>query len=376
MEYSASYRFKENHHNLAVFMNSQLANTVVDFTDIELTCDDTLNRPMFRDQAFQIEGVNLFYNSNFENGFEFWSALRQNSVQHELIKTKYGSAIRVSRNEKVDYWTLIYKGRDIFYYKDLTYYFRFKYRVIKGTGVPFRIGWGLSEENQDPKNLQKEVFPLPEGWNECIASYVFEKDYFGDIKTFITSQNPNTIVDYTDIELICQAPENLPMYADEKTDLIRVILEDSIENQLNADNSVLMFDRINRWKYALELWRTEYRWIDKFFGGGFDYLAKYGKRFYPDEDRTDYPHNPIISSFLYSGIIGGVFYIYFLILSFWYYWKYRRHHMLFFILYLITFIFIFISSNSHFNVPIFAMLSLVPFITRQLVKEKESENPV
>ena len=130
-----------------------------------------------------------------------------------------------------------------------------------------------------------------------------------------------------------------------------------------------------RWKYALELWTKEYSWSKKIFGGGFDYLEMYGKKFYPEEDRIDYPHNPIISSFLYSGIIGGLFYVYFLVLSFYYYWKYRKHHALFFILYLTTFAFIFISSDSHFNVPIFAMLSLVPFITKQVVEEKEPEKP-
>ena len=45
-------------------------------------------------------------------------------------------------------------------------------------------------------------------------------------------------------------------------------------------------------------------------------------------------------------------------------------------LYLITFAFVFISSDSHFNVPIFAMLSLVPFITKYVVKEKEQKNPI
>ena len=39
-----------------------------------------------------------------------------------------------------------------------------------------------------------------------------------------------------------------------------------------------------------------------------------------------------------------------------------------------TFVFIFISSDSHFNVPIFALLSCVPFITRYIHKEKEQMN--
>ena len=135
-----------------------------------------------------------------------------------------------------------------------------------------------------------------------------------------------------------------------------------------------MSERTSRWKYAFELWKTEYNWKNKFFGKGFDYLEMFGQKFYPDQNRIDYPHNPILSSFLYSGIIGGIFYLYFLALSFWYYWKYRKHHVLFFILFLVTFIFVFISSDSHFNVPIFAMLSLVPFITRHFVKEPNSKS--
>lgn len=374
-EYIASYRFKESFHKLPVFMNTQLANTVIDFTDIELTSDDNLNRPIFRDQNILAEGANLFYNGNFEHGLEFWGARERDQVQHEIIETPIGNAIRISRNERVEYWPLLYKGREIFYYKDLTYYIRFKYRVIQGEGIPFRIGWGVPETDPNPRNLQKEVFPLKDGWNECLASYTFKNDYFGDIRTIISSQFPNTIIDYTDIELLCTDPLNRPLYADENLDLIRTILMDSIENQLKADETVLMHERLARWKYALELWTTDYNWKDRLIGGGFDYLSKFGKKFYPDEDRTDYPHNPMISAFLYSGIIGGVFYIYFLVLSFLYYWKYRKQLMLFFVLYLITFVFILISSNSHFNVPVFAILSLVPFITRYMVKEKEQNNP-
>jgi hypothetical protein len=373
-EYVASYRFKENHHGLTVFMNSQLANTIVDFTDIELTSNDTQNKPKYRDQAIQIEGVNLFYNSNFEHGLEFWSALKGDSVQLEIIETSSGNAIRVSRNSGIEYWPFLYKGRELYYYQDLTYYLRFKFRVIQGEGTPFHIGWGLPGTDPKPIHLNREVFPLEDGWYECVASYTFPKDHWGDIRTFISSQLPNTIVDYTDIELLCQDPLNRPTYADENIDLIRNIQMESIESQLASDETVLMHERLDRWKYALELWRSDYRWHQKLFGGGFDYLQKFGRKFYPQEDRTDYPHNPVISAFLYSGIIGGLFYTYFLVLSFLYYWRYRKHHMLLFILYLLTFTFVFISSNSHFNVPVFAMLSLVPFITRYIVEEKEQKN--
>ncbi len=242
--------------------------------------------------------------------------------------------------------------------------------MIKGEESPFNIGWWVEGEEQKQHLLQKNIFPLDEEWFECIASYKFDNDHYGDIPTFMNSQKANTIIDFADIELLCHDTLDRPMYADEKIDLINRLEEARITKELGIEDKKPFSERTERWKYAFELWKTEYNWTNKLFGGGFDYLKKIGKKFYPEEDRIDYPHNPIISSFLYSGIIGGVFYIYFLALSLWYYWKYRKHHLLFFILFLITFVFVFISSDSHFNVPIFAMLSLVPFITRYLVNEQ------
>ena len=126
--------------------------------------------------------------------------------------------------------------------------------------------------------------------------------------------------------------------------------------------------RSRRWQYALELWQTKYQWYHKLFGHGFDYLEWYGEKFFNDPRRYDYPHNPIISSFLYSGFVGGLFYIYFLVMVFYYYWKYRKHHMVFFLMYLVTFFFMMFSGNSHFSVPIFTFLSLIPFLTRYYIK--------
>lgn len=374
-EYTASYKFRNTQSNLQTFMNSQKANTVVDFTHIELTNDDTLNRSNFSDQARHLEGANLFYNSNFEHGSKYWAYVTPDPINHELIETQFGRAIRVTRKEGDGYWPLVYQGRDIFYYKNLTYHFRFKYRVIEGGGTPFNIGWWIEGEKQKPYNLHKEIFPINDDWFECTASYKFENDHYEKAQTFMNSQQSNTIIDFTDIELICNDTLNRSMYADENIDKIRMLEEARINQQLNSGTGKLLSERINRWKYSLDLWTTEYKWSEKIFGGGFDYLDKFGQNFYPDKNKIDYPHNPIISAFLYSGLIGGFFYIYFLALSFWYYWKYRKQHVLFFILFLITFVFVFISSDSHFNVPIFAMLSLVPFITKFIVKEKEQKNP-
>ena len=369
-EFSASYKFKGDHRNLQTFMNSQQANSVVDFADIELSCDDTLNKPKYLDQLLQLEGYNLFYNSNFEHGTKFWGSDTPDTIKHELIGSEFGKTLRVTRKNGKGFWPLAYQGRNIYYYKDLTYYFRFKYRVIQGSETPFNIGWWVQDTEQKQHNLRKNVFPLNDDWFECIASYKFEKDYYGRTKIFMNSQEANTIIDFTDIELICDDTLNRPMYADEKIEEIKMLEESKKGQHYGYEKKKLLSERTVRWIYAFELWTSEYSWINKLFGKGFDYLDIFGQKFYPDEDRIDYPHNPILSAFLYSGLLGGFFYIYFLVLSFYYYWKYRKNHMLFFILFLVTFVFVFISSNSHFNVPIFAMLSLVPFITRSIAIEK------
>ena len=371
-EYTASYRFRDNQANISTFMNSQQTNTVVDFADIELTCDDTLERPKYLDLSTQLSGANLFYNSNFEKGLEFWGSDTPDTITHVLIDTQYGKAIRVSRKDGKGYWPLVYQGREIFYHKNITYYLRYKVRVIKGGETPYRIGWWAKDDETIPYNLHLDIYPLNNEWYECMASYKFKNNHYGYVKAFMNSQEANTIIDFTDIELLCNDTLNLPIYADEKTDYIDTFEKQRLDQELGTIKETVLSKRITRWKYALELWRSEYHWSKKLFGGGFDYLEKFGKKFYPEEDRIDYPHNPIISSFLYSGIIGGVFYIYFLVLSFWYYWKYRKHHLLFFILFVITFMFVFISSDSHFNVPVFAMLSLVPFLSRSALKEKIS----
>lgn len=374
-EYTASHKFSTDQHHLRTFMNSQQANTVIDFTDIELYSDDSIVRPAFFDQITDDDKINLLYNSNFEHGLKFWSKSSPDLIQHDLIDSQFGKALRVSRKEGTGYWQLVYQGRDLFYHKGVTYNFRFKFRVVEGGEAPFNIGWWLPEENKNPFNLKKDIIPLREGWFGCTTSYTFKKNYYGDLKMFMNSQHPNTVVDFADIELICNDTLNRSMYSDENMELIDQLEELRISQQLAAENIILLSERIKRWKYAWQLWSGEYSGINKIFGGGFEYLELYGNKFYPDKNRIDYPHNPILSAFLYSGLIGGFFYLYFLVLSFKYYWRYRKHIELFFILFLITFVFVFISSDSHFNVPIFAVLSLVPFITRFMVKEKEQEKP-
>jgi hypothetical protein len=114
---------------------------------------------------------------------------------------------------------------------------------------------------------------------------------------------------------------------------------------------------------------NDYALFNKIFGGGFDYLEKYGTKF--EVTRYDYPHNPIISAFLYSGIIGGLFYIWFLIMVFYYYIKYRKFHMFFLICFLVTFFFSIVSADTHFSIPIFTIFCMIPFLTRYFIVKGE-----
>ena len=133
----------------------------------------------------------------------------------------------------------------------------------------------------------------------------------------------------------------------------------------------LMSNRITRWRFALIYYFNDYNVTEKLFGGGFDYIPAYGQEFFDDPNHMDYPHNTIISAFLYSGIVGGIIYIVFLLQSFYYYFKYRKYHMMFLIFYLLTFYYVFFSSNSHFELPLFTFLSIIPFFTRYIVKKEQ-----
>jgi len=138
---------------------------------------------------------------------------------------------------------------------------------------------------------------------------------------------------------------------------------------ITPSKNALAGGRIDRWRFAY-LYFKQYSIPEKLFGGGFDYLRAYSIAFFDDPDHIDYPHNTLISSFLYSGILGGIIYLIFLIISFYYGFKYWKYHRMFMIFYIITFFFVFFSSNSHFELPLFTFLSIIPFFTKFIVEKQ------
>ena len=310
---------------------------------------------------FQI-GDNLFSNGDLKQGLEGWgyTADWHDCLKINLVEDADGSnVIRVNRGCSSGEWQILYTGRPIFYHKDVTYDLSFVYRVLEGVGQRFDVGWGIYEGQNDYMfHLPQEITAIDSVWTRCDVSYKFKRDYLNP-RCFLRSLKAGSTIEVKDISLTCDDTTGLPMYADQLSDSVI----HSFFTYLSGDTiNYFTAPRTARWRYALELWQTRYTTQQKIFGQGFKYLEWYGEKFYNNPKRYDFPHNPIISSFLYSGIIGGIVYIIFLISSLWLYWKKRKTMGIFFIMYLCCMFFCMFSGSSHFSFPLFAFLSFMPFI--------------
>lgn len=120
---------------------------------------------------------------------------------------------------------------------------------------------------------------------------------------------------------------------------------------------------LNKWKYSYEYY-SNLSFSEKIFGGGFDYLKDFGIKFYLDENKEDYPHNPILSALLYSGLFGALFALIFIFISVYYSVIYFKKYILFSLMLLTSLAFVFFSGNSLFSVPIFIFLFSLSFLIR------------
>jgi hypothetical protein len=132
--------------------------------------------------------------------------------------------------------------------------------------------------------------------------------------------------------------------------------------------------RIDRWRYAVYLYRYEYTPLQKFFGGGFGYTRKFAQQFFPDDPKRDYdyPHNPFLSILLYSGLLGLLISIWFIYNAFRLYWHYRKELWPVGIAFLASFFFAFFSCNNFFEPAILGALAIIPFYYDYLATSKES----
>jgi O-antigen ligase len=144
---------------------------------------------------------------------------------------------------------------------------------------------------------------------------------------------------------------------------------------LDKTNAEIMFsDRTTRWQFAKDNWNMKFRWYHKLFGHGFDYMEWYGEKFMGDSKKFDWPHNPFISTILYSGIIGLVFYLLLLLKVFMLYIEYRKKYAVLLIGFLITFFFSFFSGSSPFDPPIMGFFIMLPFLIQSIHKKDNCKN--
>lgn len=176
---------------------------------------------------------NLIDNGNFINGYTNWHSTAPDKVKYELVNSIYGKAIRISRSNGAGHWTLQYNGREIYYYKGVTYRLKFKYRVVKGEKKPFNVGWNVIDNGKNLYNLRNNTKILKDGWNELELTYQFIEDH-KNIKGFINSQLANTIVEFADFELTNDDNLNSVHFVDELND-IRILI----------------------WKTAIDIWKIK-----------------------------------------------------------------------------------------------------------------------
>ncbi|GEM_PF-908343 len=129
--------------------------------------------------------------------------------------------------------------------------------------------------------------------------------------------------------------------------------------------------RLDRWRYALFLYKNEYKWWQKIIGGGFGHTRKFAKTFNTD---YDYPHNPFLSVLLYSGFLGLFAYFWVLYKAIFYYLKYRKEYWTFFLCFLVTFFFSFFSGNSPFDPAIMGLFTVLPFFIHYIHQKDNLEN--
>lgn len=120
---------------------------------------------------------------------------------------------------------------------------------------------------------------------------------------------------------------------------------------------------LDKWEYALEIFQNQ-NIIRQLFGNGFEYFEKFGSKFNGDSTKYDYPHNPVLSALLYSGIVGAIFIFFFLITAFYYSIIYFKKYPLFSMMLFVSLTFVSFSGNSLFSVPIFLFLFSLSFLIR------------
>jgi hypothetical protein len=130
-------------------------------------------------------------------------------------------------------------------------------------------------------------------------------------------------------------------------------------------------ERTDRWEYSTQLLNHASP-FELLFGQGFDYLRLFVVSFdtknkdnSADATLEDYPHNPLISAALYSGVVGSSAVLFFILIALFRYVKHRKTDTYFLALYFASLWFILPSYNSIFSGKCLGFLLLIPWSMQQ-----------
>lgn len=159
---------------------------------------------------------NLISNGDFKLGLANWIPYAD-STTHTIIKTPFGNGIRVSRTNGSDGdWSLRYVGRPIIYHAGHRYQIRFLYKIQKGNGIPFSVGWWVDEGSGFiDYYLPLKIKKIGNGWNEATCSRFFNQTHY-DLVTFLNSLQDYSVVDITNVEMTdMDRNDTIPSYVDQ-----------------------------------------------------------------------------------------------------------------------------------------------------------------
>jgi hypothetical protein len=129
------------------------------------------------------------------------------------------------------------------------------------------------------------------------------------------------------------------------------------------DPSRAFNERSSRWDYSFKLLQHAGP-AEALFGQGFGYLRGFASAF-QTQTEEDYPHNPLISAALYSGLVGAIWAMLLLIAAAIRYVANGTRDMYFGLLYVAALWFVLPSFHSLLSGKLFLWLLIMPWLTKR-----------
>lgn len=313
---------------------------------------------------------------NLEMPSSGWGIYPENVVTEQEINNVsfVGEAYRINKNSQTNNWSNnAYSFIGINYHKNLGNSI-LSSQVQCYVSSDFTGSWVALQANKSITGIALDEYDLSRKgtWQTLNIEFTNNIDYltanlivennvsidFKNLEGYVLWLSPR--VEFHHMEIDKQNKKKL------EGSISKEDIDDAEKLKTNSQNenwreSNLLKSRLLRWSWAVDYYR-KYSLKEKILGNGFQYIASMSKDFYGDKSNNEYPHNPLLSTLLYSGVVGFIVYLVFLGLSLLIYVRNFSEFSICLLNYFILFIFIFFSGNSHFSVPIYTFYSFLPFL--------------